>query len=250
MYLIMQMQEYLLRLADEANLIELTDAIFRYYVRVGGHKSAASVALMHLEHIYYKHNTMAVAVHRSHVFNKTYGRHKDLHPGCLGKIEAIKRDSAKVHPASFLGNPSVQVDDFVDPTQKVEELCHFIFKHGDERPKTRALLCAVFHNALHDRYHRARDMFLISHVQDNVDKIDTTTQILYNRALVTLGLSAFRQGLIQKAHDCLSGVCSSRVKVEATINNIHPLKFLPIHLFISIENYLLDFWVIYYVFVL
>jgi translation initiation factor 3 subunit C len=94
----------------------------------------------------------------------------------------------------------------------MEELTNFIFKQGDERVKSRALLCSVFHHALHDRYHKARDMFLISHIQDGIEKSDTTTQILYNRALVTLGLSAFRKGLIQKAHECLSGVCSGKVK--------------------------------------
>ena len=38
----------------------------------------------------------------------------------------------------------------------------------------------------------------MSHIQDNIDKVDTKTMILYNRALVTIGLSAFREGLVQK----------------------------------------------------
>lgn len=52
----------------------------------------------------------------------------------------------------------------------------------------------------------------MSHIQDVIDKVDTKTMILYNRALVTMGLSAFRRGLVQKAHDCLSGICSGRVR--------------------------------------
>lgn len=52
----------------------------------------------------------------------------------------------------------------------------------------------------------------MSHIQDVIDKVDTKTMILYNRALVTIGLSAFRLGLVQKAHDCLSGICSGRVR--------------------------------------
>lgn len=52
----------------------------------------------------------------------------------------------------------------------------------------------------------------MSHIQDVIDKVDTKTMILYNRALVTMGLSAFRKGLVQKAHDCLSGICSGRVR--------------------------------------
>ena len=95
----------------------------------------------------------------------------------------------------------------------------------------------MYHHALHDRYYVARDKLLMSHIQDNIDKVDTKTMILYNRALVTIGLSAFREGLVQKvrarpvpehfefsqyltlflspllqAHDCLTGTCSGRVR--------------------------------------
>merc|ERR1711871_1778848 len=117
----------------------------------------------------------------------------------------------KVHPAASSGMPQVYPEP-INYKEKIGELCQFIYSHGSERSKTRTLLCAVFHNALHDRFFVARDMFLISHVQDTIDKADTKTQIIYNRALVSLGLSAFRLGLIKKAHDCLSGICSGRVK--------------------------------------
>lgn len=158
---------------------------------------------------------MALAVQRAHLFSKSWGKYSDLHPGCKGKEASLadrsERKSEKIHPAAWSGNPSVRVPEY-NAAAIVEELSHYIFKHGDERSKTRALLCSVFHHALHDRYYRARDMFLISHIQDVIDKADTKTQILYNRALVVLGLSAFRQGLIAKAHDCLAGICTGRVR--------------------------------------
>jgi translation initiation factor 3 subunit C len=100
----------------------------------------------------------------------------------------------------------------VDFRGKLEELCGFVFKHGDERDRTRALLCSVFYHALHDRYYDARDMFLMAHVQDFIEKADIPTQILYNRTVVTLGLCAFRLGFYAKAHDCLSIICSGRTK--------------------------------------
>jgi translation initiation factor 3 subunit C len=213
------------RLADEATLVELSEMILKYYVRIKDNRAAAHVALLHAEHIYYKHDNVSAAVQRAHLFNKTWGKYADLHPASLGKVASAvntgnkdefegKRGISKaatVHPASFLGNPTV-VPPAYDAAAKLEELSHFIFKHGDDRSRTRALLCSVYHHALHDRFHRARDMFLISHIQDGIDKADTKTQILYNRALVTLGLSAFRQGLIQKAHDCLAGICTNRVR--------------------------------------
>ena len=194
-------------------LIELAESIHAYYVRVGENRCASAVALLHIEHIYYKHDSIAVAVQKAHLFKKTYGKYSDLHPACIGKSitipQKLKVDS--FHPASFKGTPAVKPPK-CDFQAKLGEMCNFVFTYGSERSKSNALLCAVYHNALHDRYHQARDMFLISHLQDTIDKADTKTQILYNRALVSLGLSAFRLGLIRKAHDCLSGICSGRVK--------------------------------------
>ena len=230
-------------------LIELAESIQVYYVRVGDKRSASEVALLHIEHIYYKHDDVAAAVHRAHLFKKAFGKHSDLHPACTGKAFTVSDIPAKAgqdtfHPAAMKGTPTVKPDP-CDSQKKVEELCNFVFSFGSERSKTRALLCAVFHNALHDRYHRARDMFLISHVQDSIDKADTKTQILYNRSLVSMGLSAFRIGLIRKAHDCLSGVCSGRVKellaqglsksIDSEQEKLERRRQIPYHMHINPE---------------
>ena len=183
-----------------------------YYKRVMDNSTAASVALLQIEHIYYKHDIIDKAVCRAHAFNKTWGRFADIHPSCTSKLVVLpqeQRDVTKAHPATFSGYPVVEVP-ATNPTGKIAELSQYIFKHGDERIKTRALLCSVFHHALHDRFYRARDLFLISHIQDSIDKADIQTQILYNRVLASLGLCAFREGLIQKAHDCLQNICSGR----------------------------------------
>jgi translation initiation factor 3 subunit C len=202
------------RLADEAALMELSAQIFGYYSRVKAYSSAATAALLHIEHIYYKHDSIAQAVQRSYHFNKIWGQYKDLHPASLGNINLTQLgalDAKKVHPAAYQGNPSVQAPAY-HASSILEELSHFIFKHGDDRSRARALLCNVYHKALHDNFYQARDIFLISHIQDTVDKMDIKTQILYNRTLVTLGLCAFRLGLIAKAHDCLVAICTSRLK--------------------------------------
>lgn len=192
--------------------MELSEQVMNYYVRIQNFTVASNAALLHLEHIYYKHDTVAIAIQRAHLFNKTWGQHKDLHPASLGHITSSQSFDCKVvHPASFNGNPSVQQPTY-QAAAKVRELSQFIFKHGDDRSRSRTLLCCVFHHAIHDEYYAARDKFLISHIQETVDKMDVKTQILYNRCLVVLGLCAFRMGLISKAHECLSGICTGRIK--------------------------------------
>ena len=188
--------------------------VHQYYIRVNETKAAANVALLYCEHIYYKHDTIATAVQRAHVFNSLWGKMSDLHPACLGKQQMVsptEKDVQKVHPGSFTGSPNVDIQ-IQDNTGKLAALCQYIFKYGDERTKTRALLFSVYHHSLHDRYHTARDLFLMSHIQDSIDKVEAGTQILYNRTLVTLGLCAFRLGLTQKAYECLAGICSGRLK--------------------------------------
>jgi translation initiation factor 3 subunit C len=53
----------------------------------------------------------------------------------------------------------------------------------------------------------------MSHLQETIPVTgDISTMILFNRMMVTLGLAAFRLGKIWDAHQCLSDICSGRVR--------------------------------------
>lgn len=87
---------------------------------------------------------------------------------------------------------------------EMEKLCHFIYANDNtDRLRTRAILSHIFHHALHDNWFQARDLVLMSHLQETIQHSDPSTQILYNRMMANLGLCAFRQGNIKDAHQCL-----------------------------------------------
>lgn len=86
----------------------------------------------------------------------------------------------------------------------MEKICHFIYANDNtDRLRTRAILSHIFHHALHDNWFAARDLVLMSHLQETIQHSDPSTQILYNRTMANLGLCAFRQGNIKDAHQCL-----------------------------------------------
>ncbi|GMT27988.1 hypothetical protein PFISCL1PPCAC_19285 [Pristionchus fissidentatus] len=97
----------------------------------------------------------------------------------------------------------------------VEKLCKKIYILDDEkRLRQRAMLCHIYHLALHDKWHEARDLMLMSHLQAIVDHSDVSTQILYNRTICQLGLCAFRHGFIKEAHQGLSEIQNTQRSKE------------------------------------
>jgi translation initiation factor 3 subunit C len=90
----------------------------------------------------------------------------------------------------------------------VSEYCDSLSDSNIDRIKTRALLCNVFSLALRDEYQSARTMFIQSQIQDRISNYDIPTQILYNRTLVQIGLSAFRSGLFKDSHSTLQEISS------------------------------------------
>lgn len=56
-------------------------------------------------------------------------------------------------------------------------------------------------------------MLLMSHLQETINQADIETQILYNRALVQVGICAFKCGLVRESANALQEISASgRVK--------------------------------------
>jgi len=135
---------------------------------------------------------------------------------CRAYLERIQHVYYKFDPASQVqvtadgGTTTTQEAAEGSATWVMDRLCKFIYtKDNTDRIRTRTILSHIYHHALHDRWFQARDLMLMSHLQDAIQHSDIPTQILYNRAMVQLGICAFRQGFISQAHNCLVDIQSS-----------------------------------------
>ena len=193
--------EYIVRLRDEAKLVDLLAKYQAYFVRIDSKSEAAELTQLRIEHIYYKHDTIAKQVSRAAAFHDKFGEASMLHPACIVGDDAAGSDYSKSHPAAASGKPSVDSIEDVDYKALMFELCTYVYDNGTDRSKTRAMLCHIFHHANHDRFYEARDLLLMSHIQETISMSgDVETQILFNRMMVTVGMSAFRGAQLHVRH--------------------------------------------------
>lgn len=149
---------------------------------------------------------------------ETYGSSEEL---CCIYLRHIDHLYYKFDPSAF----DEKQDNENSSAAIMDRLCKFIYaKDSTDRLRTRAMLCHIYHHALHDRWYQARDLMLMSHLQDNIQHSDVSTQILYNRTLVQLGLCGFRQGHIRDAHNALVDIQSSNRAKELLAQGLVPQR--------------------------
>ncbi|KAF9186800.1 Translation initiation factor 3 subunit c [Haplosporangium sp. Z 767] len=137
-----------------------------------------------------------------------------------------------------------------DSSSLIHDLCVYLYKNANSLQRTRAMLYHIYHHALDNRFFVARDMLLMSHLQETIHQADVTTQILHNRTMVQLGLCAFREGMIKEAHTCLHDISGTgRVKellaqglqaqrygtVSPEQEKLERQRQLPFHMHINLE---------------
>lgn len=137
-----------------------------------------------------------------------------------------------------------------DASSLVSTLCTYLFEQSEGIIRARAMLCQIYFLALHEKYYQARDMMLMSHLQETISNFDVNTQILFNRTLVQVGLCAFRAGLIYEAQTSLQEICGSNRQKELLAQGLQMQRYsqispeqerlerqrqLPFHMHINLE---------------
>merc|ERR1712142_872282 len=155
--------EYVDRLKDEPKVVCILDKAEKLVQKGGSASEICRIYLKRIEHIYFKFDPEVLEQKK-------------------GALETGKETSSDV----------------------LDKLCKYIYsKDSTDRLRTRAILCHIYHHAIHDSWYAARDLMLMSHLQDSVHHSDPVTQILYNRTMVQLGLCGFRHAAIKDAHNAL-----------------------------------------------
>ena len=196
--------EYSHLLKDEIRLTRIMRNCFEYFRKIGNTGSSGFIAAKLIEHIYF-------------VSDDT--------------IKLIKNTSP----------------DYVLSTEPEGYICilsSFVYnKLADSSVVTKTALLESFNHSINGRYLQAKDLLLMFNLAEKLNS-DTYLSVLYNRALTSLGLCAFRLGRVQDCQNILEDLCNSgklkellsqtSLKGYGEIEEKRPI--MPYHLSLSIES--------------
>ncbi|KAI9470505.1 MAG: eukaryotic translation initiation factor 3 subunit 8 N-terminus-domain-containing protein [Benjaminiella poitrasii] len=212
--------DYIDRLGDEPSVYAMLVRAQVYNELIGVSFALPRIIARKLDHVYYKPEKL---------------------------IAALQAGAKKLLP-NYVVSKIITTE---EPAELVNELCNYLYKDDSTIFRTRAMLCHIYHYALHKKYYTARDLLLMSHVQDSIHQADIATQILYNRAMVQIGICAFREGLIKESYAALSEIQNSGRVKELLAQGVQAQRFnqpanpeldaierqrqLPFHMHINLE---------------
>ena len=191
--------EYLERLKDEIRVCAIIERL-QEYLETNGRGNASELCriyILRIDHIYYKFD-QNVFKKKEKLKREAEQQNGEQVNGEFQKVEIVIEDES--------GNALNKPEDVPEVTSMdiMNQLCKYIYSRDvTDRIRTQAILCHIYHHSLHDNFFEARDLMLMSYLQHNINKSDIPLQIMYNRALVQLGLCAFRHGTIKDAHTAL-----------------------------------------------
>lgn len=181
--------EYIERLKDEDSVCRIIQRMASYLQLPdkGTPVELCRVYILKIDHMYYKFDPEAMA-------------QKDIRR----KLQEAGDGNGEVRNGTESSGKETESSVKETSLDMMEKLCKYVYSNDkSDRIRTQAMLYHIYHHALHDNWFQARDLMLMSHLQHNISKSDIPLQIIYNRALVQLGLCAFRHGNIKDAHTAL-----------------------------------------------
>ena len=199
-------EDYVDRLKDELVILAVAQKVSNYFAKTAQHSVVARIALRQVEHLYCKTEAVYKAMRALAEIKKKEAASAEPAAEPEAKATAaVELEEEEIVPVALPADFTMEED----PHALMKDLVHFIYKNADERTKARAMLCDIYHKSIHNDFYTARDLLLMSHLQDAVHNMDIATQLLFNRTMAQIGLCAFRKGLIPDAHHCLSELYAS-----------------------------------------
>jgi translation initiation factor 3 subunit C len=221
-------KDYVLRLQDDQLFLSLMFEVCKYYDLKHDEKNLVKIFLRLLEHSYWKTEKLC---------------NSNVSTGVQQMDKAQLEVEGSLCYLSLYGKPN-ELGNFI------HKLATYIYRYGDERARTRSILCEVYQNAISGNFFKGRELLLLSHLQENIHHADVSTQILYNRASAQMGVCAFKKGMFIEAHGCLTELFTSGRVKELLAQGINISRFhersleqeklerrrqMPFHLHINIE---------------
>ena len=224
--------DYIERLKDEKKVNELINrmAVYLESPDRGSPQELCRVYVLKIDHLYYKFDP--IALKKKEQKARQIETEKD---NGFVKVEVVGDDTPITEETSL---------------EVMDKLCKYIYSHDtSNRVRTMAILFHIYHHALHDNWFEARDLMLMSNLQHTIIKADIPLHIIYNRALVQLGLCAFRHGNIKDAHIALldiqiqgrakellaQGLLPRQQERTADQEKMEKSRLLPFHKHINLE---------------
>lgn len=212
--------DYIERLKDESPLYKLIVRAQVYVQSTAGNtEHLARLVLRRLDHIYYKPDQLIA-------FNETSAWESSWAGINLGESTLLTQGKTA--------------------EETVRALSDFLSNQENSLYKRSALLAFTYYLSVNNKYSEAREMFLASQIYNKIYQAESSVQVLYNRALVQMGLSAFKSGEVGESHQILNEIINSQRLKELLgqgFNSKYPSqatvaekqKLLPFHMHINLE---------------